>query len=376
MAKTLEEHFGYLSDRIKVERYREALQRAVQPGNTVVDLGCGSGLLGLMALEAGAGKVFFVEEGDIIEVARKAVVNAGFADKAVFLRANSFELQLPEPADVIVCDHVGYFGFDYGILALLGDAQERFLKTGGVILPAQIDLRVAPVGSDTTHKLVGQWRDGSVPDEFSWLAATAANTKHAVQLKKDDLLADAAPLGSLSLGADNPPYLSLSAEIECDRDGTLDGVAGWFECQLLDDIHMTNSPAADDALNRPQAFLPIEPPVEVGRGDPVRVTVMARPLDFIIAWIVELPATGQSFSHTTFNGMLLDRETLAKAQPERISRINRHGRALQIVLALCDGERTVADVQEQVLREHPDLFPSEQATREFVQRTLARITGE
>ena len=45
MAKTLEEHFGYLSDRIKVERYRKALQAAVQPGQVVLDLGCGNGEL-------------------------------------------------------------------------------------------------------------------------------------------------------------------------------------------------------------------------------------------------------------------------------------------------------------------------------------------
>ena len=285
MAKTLEEHFGYLSDRIKVERYREALQQAVQPGQVVLDLGCGSGLLGLMALEAGAGKVFFVEEGDILEAARQAVSNAGFADKAEFFRANSFELELPEPADVIVCDHVGYFGFDYGILALLGDAKKRFLKPGGVILPERIDLKLAPVGSDSCRKIVGQWRDGSVPDEFTWLASTAANTKHAVQLETGDLLADAATLGNLELGSDDPPYFSMSVELECARDGTLDGVAGWFDCQLFGDINMTNSPAANDALQRPQAFLPIETPVAISKGDPINVTVMARPPDYILSLI-------------------------------------------------------------------------------------------
>jgi predicted RNA methylase len=153
MAKTLEEHHGYLSDAVKVERYRSAIQKAVQAGHVVIDLGCGSGLLGLMALEAGASKVFFVEEGAIIEVARKAVADAGYADNAEFFRVNSFELSLPEQADVVVCDHVGYFGFDYGILALLADARERFLKPDGIILPAQIELKLAPVGSDACHKL-------------------------------------------------------------------------------------------------------------------------------------------------------------------------------------------------------------------------------
>ena len=63
MAKTIEEHYGYLSDRVKVAQYQEAINRLVRSEHVVLDLGCGSGLLGLMALRAGARKVYFVEEG-------------------------------------------------------------------------------------------------------------------------------------------------------------------------------------------------------------------------------------------------------------------------------------------------------------------------
>ena len=68
-------------------------------------------------------------------------------------------------------------------------------------------------------------------------------------------VADAATLGSLELGASDPPYFSMTAEMACERAGTLDGVAGWFDCQLFGDIRMTNSPTANDRLQRPQAFL-------------------------------------------------------------------------------------------------------------------------
>ena len=182
MAKTLEEHYGYLSDRVKIERYRQAIEKRVQPGHVVLDLGCGTGLLGLMALRAGANKVLFVDEGPVIEVARRTVTEAGFAERAAFLQANSFELSLPERVDVVLCDHVGYFGFDYGILALLADARARFLKPGGIVVPQSIDMKLAPVESEQCRRLVNQWQDGSVPADYAWLAETAANTRHAVQL--------------------------------------------------------------------------------------------------------------------------------------------------------------------------------------------------
>ena len=95
MSSVLTEHFGYLSDQIKVDRYKTVIDRIVRPKHIVLDLGCGSGVLGLMALRAGAQKVYFVEEGVILEAARQTIVNAGLADKAEFFQTNSFQLPCP-----------------------------------------------------------------------------------------------------------------------------------------------------------------------------------------------------------------------------------------------------------------------------------------
>ena len=376
MAKTLDEHYGYLSDRVKLEQYQAAISRLVRPEHVVLDLGCGSGLLGLMALRAGAAKVLFVEEGAIIEVARHSVAEAGFADRAEFFQANSFELTLPEPVDVAICDHVGYFGFDYGILVLLADAKQRFLKPNGIIVPAEIELKLAPVESIACRKLIGQWRDGSVPGEYSWLGTTAANTQHATQFEREALLAEEETLATLELGAEAAPFLSWSVEFSCTRDGTLDGVAGWFDCRLIDDVHMTNSPVTEQHLDRPQAFFPLDAPVAVTAGERIRVTIMARHQDHVIAWVIELPDVGKRFTLTTFNGLLLDGEALTRAQPDRVAKLNDRGRARQVVLSYCDGQRTVAEIQEIVQRDYPELFPSAQAMSSFIAQVLSRDTGE
>ena len=376
MAKTLEEHYGYLSDRVKLEKYQAAIDRLVRPEHVVLDLGCGSGLLGLMALRAGARKVLFVEEDAIIEVARQTVANMGFADKAEFFKANSFKLELAERVDVALCDHVGYFGFDYGVVELLADAKDRFLKPGGTLIPAKIELKLAPIESGEYRSLVDQWRNGSVPDEFAWVASTSANTKHSANLEQENLLADPATLTTIDLGAESAPFHSWDAEFTCTRDGTLDGLAGWFECTLIDDIVMTNSPTAQECLARPQAFLPLETPTAIKAGETVKATVFARPADNVIGWVVTLPETSTTFSHTTFNGMLLDKTALTRSQPDRIAALNDRGKAHQIVLSYCDGKRTVQEVQDLVQREHPELFPSAQASSAFVVQTLSWGTGE
>jgi hypothetical protein len=115
--------------------------------------------------------------------------------------------------------------------------------------------------------------------------------------------------------------------------------------------------------------------VTVTAGDRINATVMARHQDHVIAWVVELPDAGKRFTHTTFNGLLLDSEALTRAQPDRVAKLNDRGHARQVVLSYCDSQRTVAEIQEMVQRDHPQLFPSPQATAAFITQVLSWDTS-
>ena len=153
-------------------------------------------------------------------------------------------------------------------------------------------------------------------------------------------------------------------------------MAGWFECELVDGILVTNSPVATERLNRPLAFLPLETPVGVKAGERVKVTVMARPADQVIGWCVDFLESGQRFAHTTFNGLLLDNESLTRVRPERVAKLNDRGRMRQVVLSYCDGMRTIGEVEALVRNAHPDLFPSAQAMSAFIIQVLAKDTSD
>ena len=316
MSATLDEHFGYLNDRVRLDRYQSAISQIVQPEHVVLDLGCGSGILGLLSLSAGARKVLFVEELSTIQMAQRAVELAGFADRAEFFKGRSYDLELPEKVDVILCDHIGYFGFDYDVVRLLSDAKNRFLRSGGVIVPGAIDFYLAPVSAEEPRELVQRWKTGNAPEEFAWVARSAADTKYAVDIVKDDLLAIPVSLGTLNLGDESAEFFTWSAEFAATKDADLDGLAGWFDCALHGNVRMTNSPIVDDPINRPLAFLPLADPVPVAREQRIKTTVMARPLDYVLAWTIELPDTGQKFEHSTFNSLFYDsqlRESLARS---------------------------------------------------------------
>ncbi|MBE0621757.1 MAG: 50S ribosomal protein L11 methyltransferase [Burkholderiales bacterium] len=371
----LDEHLGYVADPRRIERFRAAIAKVVKSGDRVADLGCGSGILGLLSLQAGASRVIAVDDSAMIDVARDSLLRAGYGERAAFIRGRSKRIELPERVDVVICDHVGYFGFDYEIIGFLEDARKRFLKPAGTLIPSSIRLNVAAVGSQQCYDFANGWQAQSVPEAFHWLRGYAVNTKHAVNLVKDDVLGSPAVMGEIDLYADHPNFLSWSVELRVDRDGPMHGLAGWFECKLAEGVWMTNSPLADMPIRRPQAFLPIGETVQVKAGDAIKSTISLRPVDNVIAWIVEFPATGQRFSHSTWQGMLLSPEDLIQANPNHVPRLSREGQARMTILGYCDGKRTAQEIGQAVLRDHPEMFPSSSEISDFVLRVLGRDTA-
>ncbi|MFO1421375.1 MAG: hypothetical protein U1F70_17180 [Candidatus Competibacteraceae bacterium] len=67
-------------------------------------------------------------------------------------------------------------------------------------------------------------------------------------------------------------------------------------------------------------------------------------------------------------------EYLLRSQPNRAPRLSREGQARIAVLGYCDGQRTAREIEEAVLREHPNLFPSTDEISRFVARALGRDT--
>ncbi|QGZ93387.1 50S ribosomal protein L11 methyltransferase [Terricaulis silvestris] len=368
----LSEHLGYLQDRRRLARFKEAIASVVQRGDRVADLGCGSGLLGMMCLQAGATHAYEIESEPIIIAARQSFERAGLADRATFLRTRSFVAELPEPVDLAICDHVGYFGVDYGILELLRDARDRLLKPGGRLAPAGLKLYLGAVQSPTCRDSVDAWSNPEIPSEFRWLGQHNINTKHSAKLEPDHLLSAPVELCYLDFYQDQPDFFSWTAELRISRDGVFHGLAGWFDCKLADDVWMTNSPLSDEAIDRQQAFFPISEPVEVRAGALVTAKVRTRPDDHMIAWTVEFPATGRTFKHSTLDGMVLDAGDLMHGLPERVPLLSPEGRARVTVLSYCDGRRTAREVEQAVLAEHPMLLPSKREISRFVASVLSK----
>ena len=331
-------------------------------------------MLGLLCLQAGASRVYGIEAKSILEASRGTFSRIRLGNQATLIRGRSQRVVLHEGVDLVICDHVGYFGFDYGILDMLQDARRRFLKPGGRLIPAGIRLYLGAVESESAREKTCGWAAETVPPEFHWIQCHTVNEKHGLKLAADAILGPPTAFGKIDFYVDQPDFFSWTAELQIERDGVVHGLAGWFDCELAEGVWMTNSPLSREAIDRPQAFLPIDEAVPVSAGDIVKATIMARPADHLIAWVVEFPATGRRFSHSTWQGMLLSPEDLIRAHPERIPQLSHEGQARMTVLQYCDGRRMARDIERAVLQDHPTLFPSPQEISRFVMQVLGSDT--
>lgn len=106
---------------------------------TVLDVGCGTGILSLFAARAGAKRVFAIDASDIAEKAQK-IVKANNLDNVIkVIQGKVEDIQLPEgvKVDVIISEWMGYALLYESMLDSVLHARDRFLKPGGVMAPSQ-----------------------------------------------------------------------------------------------------------------------------------------------------------------------------------------------------------------------------------------------
>ena len=187
MSLVLDEHRQYLADSARLDAFSAAIHTLVRPGDVVLDLASGTGILGLLACQAGAGRVYAIEVDPIVELARHIARDNGFSDRIVWIHDLSTHVTLPETVDLIVTDLIGRFGVDAGITATLGDAR-RFLKPGGRIIPSMLTLWLAPVESFEIWEQVAFWTRPVRGLSFRAADAIARSTGYPRHIQPEELL--------------------------------------------------------------------------------------------------------------------------------------------------------------------------------------------
>lgn len=371
MSLVVDEHREYLRDVPRISAMRRAIHALVRPGDIVLDLGCGTGILGLMACEAGAARVYAIDHSGMIEIARAIAQRNGRADDIVHIAGHSTHVTLPEKANVLVFDQIGRFGFEAGVLEFALDARRRLLEPHARILPAAIRLEVALCVSEELRGRVDFWLTHPAGIDASPAFTTAVNTGYPVEPEEVEQVSQPRQVLEIDVSTWDEQCLTGSVELTALRDASVDGLSGWFRAELAPGVFMTNAPDAPDRILRRLVFLPFDRPMPVTRGERVTVDIKLLGADMILSWRASTADGRESRAHSTWRGMLPTREELDLARPDARPRITPRGEARRTVLELCDGSREVRDIETEVASRHPDLFANEREAAVFVAEVVS-----
>lgn len=281
-SQVLDYHLSMLLDTARMDSYRRAINASVQPGDVVVDIGCGTGVLSFMACEAGAKQVYAIEGGPVIEVAQELASDNGFADRIEFLSGWSIDIGIPEPADVLITETIGNAGLDEGIIAWTSDARQRLLRPGAVMLPQRLRLWVAAAETFENHTLVSDWWAPDLPYDYAAAQRRAAQTLWFADIMPGNLLGQPELAADIDLTTVLNETTTAAGHVSVDRDGTLHGLACWFDSLLCAGVTVDNLPPRSGS-SWSQGFLPLAEPEAVYAGDQ-------------LSWELSVSADGQDWT--------------------------------------------------------------------------------
>ncbi|XP_044490619.1 probable protein arginine N-methyltransferase 6 isoform X1 [Mangifera indica] len=155
-------HEEMIKDRVRTETYRAAImqnQSAIED-KVVVDVGCGTGILSIFCAQAGAKRVYAVDASDIAVQANEVVKANNLSDKVIVLHGRVEDVEIDEEVDVIISEWMGYMLLYESMLGSVITARDRWLKRGGLILPSNATLYMAPVTHpDRYSESIDFWRN-------------------------------------------------------------------------------------------------------------------------------------------------------------------------------------------------------------------------
>jgi protein arginine N-methyltransferase 1 len=360
----------------RLDQYSAALSSRVRPGDAVLDIGTGSGLLALLACRAGAGRVYAVESSDAIQYGELLASRAGLSDRIRFIQSPSTQLVLPERVDVIVADIHDTFGMQSGGIATLVDARDRFLKPAGTLIPRAIQLMVAPAEAYGVYaREIEVWSREVHGVDVSPLRPFAVNQLHPVRLTTENLLARPVQLATLDLERLRNLHAGGEIEVAAERDGTMHGVCGSFVTTLTDGVVMGNVPGDSGTTNFAQAFFPMGSPVGISKGDLIAIGVDHHD-GHVARWRVSIrrpgdPARAQ-FDHSSFASALLSTSTLRKQAPDYRPRLTSRGSMERALLDRFDGTSAAKELEGWLCERFKELLPSDREAVAFLRSTIER----
>ena len=299
MYAEIEVHRTMICDRVRTEAFRHAIDSVVRPGDVVLDVGAGSGILSMFAAQAGAARVYAVERTTVAVLAQELAAANGLAEVIEVIQGDVMDVELPERVDVIVSEWLGGFGIDEGMLPPVIAARERWLKTGGAMIPRSATAWTGLVHDRYLYETVAFLQDDPYGLKLDKLVEMTVNEisysgtfRH---LSAGDIRSEPARLWTtdanlITLEQAQAPHVA-ETQLHVTDQGTANALALWFSAELAPGVSLSIAPG-DPPTHWGMTTAPLRSPVELKADMVVRArvrTAQALPVGTWTSWAIALP---------------------------------------------------------------------------------------
>ena len=268
-------HFPMLNDLNRNATYEKAMHKAIHKGNTVLDIGTGSGLLSMLAARAGAKAVYTCETNPLIAEKAKEIINKnGFKDTITVINRNSLNLDTddstPSTFDVIIAEIFDAGLLGEGVLKVFQHATDKLLAPGGQLIPCKATVFAALVESREL------WQEGCVEmvndldfnlfNEFSpWPYMQKRLSRFDHQLRSE-------PKEIFNFDFTSVPENGESKTVNfvANNDGLCHAISFWFRLHLDDEYSIDTSPTMTSHWN--QSVQLLNEPLKISAGQEILIT--------------------------------------------------------------------------------------------------------
>jgi len=256
--------WAMLADAPRCQAYQKAIQDAVGANSHVLDVGAGSGLLSLYALESGAGKVDAIEETAVAKSLKQLRENLseGLRKRLQIHNCNSFDARIPSTVTHVVSELFGNDPLQEGVVPTLRNIFARIDNKQAVGIPesCSIFVQLVDVVDGPLHSRLSRYAGKMAATEKQWSGAVEKirntldfhDVSFAHMIRPGDVKKCAAAKKAFSIPLAPPPSDSTSrpaASFKIDIEQKIEAPALLigFRAHLTHAMSISNIPGEKDA---------------------------------------------------------------------------------------------------------------------------------
>ena len=359
-------------DKLRNDYYSRAIAAVVDQNSSVLDLGAGLGIHGLIAARCGARHVYLVDPADVVDIARQVAIDNGFGNRVTCIRKTIEAASLPEKVDLISSVFTGNFLYTEDLLPSLFYARDQYLKPGGAMIPDRARTFVMPVSEPKYYQdKINVWSDNYQGLDYSSAKVYSSNTLYYEYDKDIDFQSLSAPtqLNELDFMTATTTDVDTEITLLAAKDGLCHGWLGWFDMRLGDEWLSTAPGAAD--THWCVVFMPLNEPVSLVAGEELgfRLTRMEHG-----DWTWRMSYRGITQKQSTYLSQPLELASFKRKSDDYHPELNKEGEAIGFIFNKMDSKHSMVQLIKMVEGQFPDLFKKHTDASRFV-RSLAKRYG-